>query len=138
MKIFSLIGELFKPGSIGTIDFEDNDYSIRRNLILIRFIISLILFGIIEYVLLIPTGIYQDILYTLKVNSFIFLYLFISFNVNIKPDYDNLGWIPFIIGNPFRFSDNINRFLVYMKYILWPGKFISRSFICFLDYLKTR
>ena len=127
MGIFEIIGELIHPGPVGKIDFNDKEHKVRQKFIPLRFAISMIIIGIFEYLLLFKTGYYSDLNHILKVNSFLIIYLLIAHFIRIKPDYDNLGWVPFLINNPFRFSDNINRFLVILNVLFMPGKYISKS-----------
>jgi len=47
MGIFEIIGELIDPGPIGKVNLKDNDSHIREKLISIRFIISLIIIGLL-------------------------------------------------------------------------------------------
>ncbi len=136
MGIFEIIGELINPGSIGKLGFNDNENHVRQKFIPIRFIISMVIIGIIEYLFLSELN-YLDFSYILKINVFLIIYLLISYIINIKPEYGNLGWVPFLINNPFRFSDNINRFLLILKILFMPGKYISRSVIGFYRYLKV-
>jgi hypothetical protein len=138
MGIFEIIGEFINPGTVGKVYLNDDDYNIRQKLIPIRFIVSLIIIGLIEYLLIFQTNSDNDSAHILKVNIGLFIYLLISLFINIKPDYDNLGWVPFLINNPFRFSDNINRFLMILNFFLTPGKFISKSIVGFFRYLKDK
>lgn len=96
---------MINPGPVGKVDLNDNDYNIRQKLIPIRFVVSLIIIGLIEYLLIFKTNCDSDSAYILQVNIALVIYLLISLFINVKPDYDNLGWVPFLINNPFRFSD---------------------------------
>ncbi len=136
MGIFEIIGELISPGSIGKMDFNDKEYEIRQKFIPIRFIISLIIIGIIEYLFVFQKEYFNDFSQLLKVNTFLIIYLLIASVIRIRPDFDNLGWVPFLINNPFRFSDNINRFLVILNILFMPGKYISKSIVGFYRYCK--
>lgn len=49
MGIFEIIGELINLGPVGKVDLSDSDYHIRQKLIPIRFVISLIIIGLVEY-----------------------------------------------------------------------------------------
>ena len=131
MSIFELFGEIFNPGPMGGFDFKDNRRTQRNKFITIRFVIALILLAGIEYLFLNDRQNYTDISYILKVNLFLLIYLFISSIIRVKPNTENLGWVPFIIDNPFRFSDDINRFLVVIRILFMPGKYISRSIVDF-------
>lgn len=138
MGILEIIGELINPGPVGKVDLNDNDYDIRQKLIPIRFIISLIIIGIIEYLFVFQKDYLNNFSELLKVNAFLIFYLLIASIIRVRPDYDNLGWVPFLINNPFRFSDNINRFLVTLNLLFTPGKFISKSIVGFFRYLKDK
>ena len=136
MGILEIIGELIKPGPTGRMDFGDRVFNEKLKYIPIRFAISLIIILLIEYYFVFRPEI-QDIKGAfLKVNIFLLAYLLISYTLRIKPDYSNTGWIPFLINNPFRFSDNVNRFLAIIEIICYPGKYISRSIISFIKYCR--
>lgn len=137
MGILEIIGELFNPGPIGKIDFNDNKYELRKRFIPLRFVISMLLIGLFEYFTLFQMDSNRDFSHILTVNALLIIYIVISFFMIIKPDYDNLGWVPFLINNPFRFSDNINRLLVILSIFLIPGKYISRSIWEFYLYCKV-
>lgn len=136
MGIFEIIGELISPGPVGKMDFKDREYEIRQKLIPVRFIISLIIIGVIEYFFVFQKEYFNDFNQLLRVNAFLIIYLLVASFIRIKPDYDNLGWVPFLINNPFRFSDNINRLLVVLEILFMPGKYISKSIVGFYRYCK--
>lgn len=138
MGLFELLGELFNPDPVGKISFNDKDSNLRKKLIPIRFIISLMIIGIVEYLMIFKTGDHNDLTYLLTFNIGLLLYLLTSKFINIEPEYDNLGWVPFLINNPFRLSDNVNRLLVILKLLFSPGKWISKSIVGFFQYLKGK
>lgn len=70
-------------------------------------------------------------------NVLLSIYLICGYYINITPDTSNLGWVPFIIDHPFRFSDDINRFSMLIMVILFPGKYILGSLIRYYRY-KSR
>jgi hypothetical protein len=53
------------------------------------------------------------------------LYLCLSYAVYPQPRYDNMGWGGGLIGNPFRYTDDLNRHLLFLKIILLPGKLFT-------------
>ncbi|MHA7109879.1 hypothetical protein ACRTDU_07115 [Sunxiuqinia elliptica] len=138
MSIFELIGELFNPGQVGEIDFNDRRETYHRKFIIIRLVISLLLLGLLEYLFLRYPKHYNDFVYILKVNAFLLIYLLISFKIKIRSNSDNLGWVPFLIDNPFRISDDFNRFLVVLKVLFMPGKYISSSIHNFYKSIVTK
>ncbi len=136
MGIFKNMDELFTPGPTGTIDFDDKDPEVRQKYIPVRFAIALIIIGTIEYFLVFATGRSDDYYYILLVNIFLLVYLLLAAIIRIEPNTENLGLVPFLIGHPFRFSDNLNRFLVMLNILFLPGKFLSRSIVRFYWYCK--
>ncbi len=138
MGILEIIGELINPGPVGEVDFNDKKYEVQQNLIPVRFVISVIIIGIVEYLFVFQKEYMHDYSQLLKINAFLIIYLFIASVTRIKPDYNNLGWVPFLINNPFRISDSINRFLVILNILLMPGKFITKSVIGFYMYCRKQ
>jgi hypothetical protein len=138
MGLFEIIGELISPGPIGSMDFNDNRDDERQKFIPFRFVISLLMIGLVEYYFVYKNELPFDFVRLIRVNTFLIIYLLMASVIRIKPDYDNLGWVPFIFNNPFRFSDNINRFLVILNVLFMPGKYISKSIAGFYRYCKRR
>jgi len=136
MGIFEIIGELVNPGPVGKMDFNDRDYELSQKFIPARFIIALILIGLVEYWIGSHAYHLEDLSYILKANIFLVIYLLLALVVRVQPDCDNLGWVPFLINNPFRLSDNFNRFLVILNILFAPGKYITRSVARFYRYCK--
>ncbi|ADB38119.1 hypothetical protein [Spirosoma linguale] len=64
----------------------------------------------------------------LKVGS-LSLYVWISYRLSARPDLSNLGWWGGLLDNPFRSSDNVNRWLLYLQLLLVPGKLMAYSFV---------
>ena len=136
MGIFEIIGELISPGPIGEMDFNDKASEVQQKFIPIRFAISLLLIGAFEYFVLFQQDSAFDFSRFFRINAFLMIYLLIASVIRIKPDYDNLGWVPFLFNNPFRISDNINRFLVILNLLFMPGKYISTSIVVFYRYCR--
>jgi hypothetical protein len=55
-------------------------------------------------------------------------YALVGHFVRPQADTSNLGWAG-IFDNPFRYSDDINRFLLFLSILLWPGRFVIESLI---------
>jgi hypothetical protein len=137
MGLFEIIGERRNPGPIGKIDFSDKYNSIQKKHITIRFIFSLIIIGIIEYLLIYETGWRNKMTNLLISNIVLLIYLVISLFINIRPNFNNTGMRSFLFDNPFRYSDDINRYLILLKVIFEPGKFISKSIVGYIISLKA-
>lgn len=56
-------------------------------------------------------------------------YLWVSYWVFVKPNYENVGWLGGLIDHPFRISDDYNRFLIFLQLLLFPGKFLSQGMV---------
>ena len=54
-------------------------------------------------------------------------YCLLGFFLRPEPDTSNMGWLGGLIDNPFRYSDDINRFLLFLKIFLVPGCFFAES-----------
>jgi hypothetical protein len=55
------------------------------------------------------------------------LYVVVSYRINPKPDYSDVGWLGGLLNNPFRLSDNYNRWQSYLQAVLLPGKLMAYS-----------
>ena len=42
-------------------------------------------------------------------------------------DMNNLGWAGGLFNKPFRISEDVNRFLLFLKIVLLPGRFVAES-----------
>jgi uncharacterized membrane protein len=55
----------------------------------------------------------------------LFAYLVAGYVIALRPDYDDVGWLGGLVNNPFRLTDNFNRWLVFLNAVLLPGRFVS-------------
>lgn len=56
-----------------------------------------------------------------------FAYLVLAYRVRVQPDYSNVGLMGGFIDHPFRWSDDINRQLAFLRIVLMPGRFAVGS-----------
>lgn len=65
------------------------------------------------------------------------VYLFLAYRY--KPVYEssNMGWLGGVIDNPFRISDDYNRMLLFLKLLLFPGRFVSIALVDFYRLMKN-
>ena len=63
-------------------------------------------------------------------------YVCIAYYVRPEPDVSNLGLWGTPIDHPFRFSDDVNRMLVFLYVFLWPGRFIAAAVVDVVDALS--
>jgi len=121
------------PGPVGKLginlpESDDDDKPPRKWLIWLTVIVGLLLFGVGLY------WVFQDLFYEkarsilLKSGSFV-LYILAGHFVTSRPDYTNVGWLGGVMDNPFRISDDYNRWLVLIEVVLLPGKLIAYSLV---------
>ena len=125
MPLFEYLGELFHPGPLGQVDLRRGGPPPERSrrLIALRFAIALALVLGFEYLTILRPGLY-DWHHVLRMNAFLVVYLALGGLLRIQPAYENTGWVPFLIDNPFRISDDWNRLLVFFSVVLLPGRYV--------------
>jgi hypothetical protein len=57
-----------------------------------------------------------------------FAYIVLGYKIDVEPNYKNMGWLG-IFDNPFRYTDDINRMMFFVKAILYPGYLMGESFV---------
>ena len=130
MSLFEWFGESYMPGSMDSVRFVGDRPDISRGMVIFCFTLSVALLGgVIFGVIYSDVSMWKDNLLTfIPVLS---IYLAIAYFINPKPDMDNVGFFGGLMDHPFRFSDDINRYLLGLKIILWPGRFVSQSIVSF-------
>ncbi|MCK4983450.1 MAG: hypothetical protein KAS17_11035, partial [Victivallaceae bacterium] len=66
------------------------------------------------------------------------VYCLIAYFIRPQPDTDDMGLCGGMIDNPFSYSDDHNRFLMSLKYVLIPGCFFSESTINMFLLLRNK
>lgn len=137
MGLLEWIGEGFSPGPRGDVSFGGWQPDRPRGSVIVRAVVALILLGGAWFVILRllwpPSG--TALLTTLGATL---LYLFIAYYVRPEPDTDNLGLFGGLIDHPFRWSDDWNRTLLFLKVVLWPGAFVAESLVGLLGLMRGR
>ena len=125
------IGEDISPGGMGAV-------TIRFGLPDRRSLAPTLTYGLVAAALL-ATGIYFAITQQAWVRPSIVLaiigvYLLIGYMIRPEADRSNLGWFGGVMDNPFRYSDDINRWLLWLMLVLWPGRFVTEGLISAVAY----
>lgn len=123
MSLFEWLGESMNPGPIGTVDVGSEERRDRSGAaIVVCFAISAVLLGFWACLLLGTwhVGAVKGLLGTAT-------YLVLAYFVHPRPDFDNIGWLGGLFDHPFRYSDDVNRFLMVLVVVLWPGRFVAES-----------
>lgn len=129
MSFFEWFGESFDPGPSGETQFGPRDRGRRsRANVLIRSGISLSMLGGVGYLMFQEMGVEDWTVYRNTAVA-LFFYSFVAYFVHPEPDTSNMGWLGGLMDHPFRYSDDVNRFLLFLLIFLLPGRFLSESFV---------
>lgn len=63
------------------------------------------------------------------------LYLYVGYFIRPRPDLSNLGYAGGLIGDPFRYSDDRNRRLLFFAALLLPGYLLARPVVELFAYI---
>lgn len=132
MSIFEWFGECFNPGPVGYIDAGKRSLlskPLKRFWAIFFILVGLVLLYFLCW-LTVSAG------NTLLAWSVLVLYFIISYFLTPVPDNENLGWAGGLINDPFRISDNMNRFLVIFYLFLLPGKLVVFAFQTLYQLIK--
>lgn len=129
MGLLEWIGESANPGPIRSVNFGGRHRDHRpRWSILVCFLIALGLVGLTVWILY--AGLQLRTWTHWSIAAGIGLtYLCLAYFIHPQPDASNIGWAGGLFDHPFRYSDDVNRHLLFFLIFLFPGRFISESLI---------
>lgn len=134
MSILEHLFERKNPGKVGTI--QKNNQPIKKVsipiLILKLVITTLMIYGLFYITVLNNFTWINKIIFTM----ILCIYCLIGYKVIPQPETSNVGLLGGFIDHPFRYSDDINRFLILLLILLYPGRFISTTVIQFIVLFK--
>ncbi|HEX6574412.1 MAG TPA: hypothetical protein VF042_05525 [Gemmatimonadaceae bacterium] len=120
MSVFEWIFEQNNRGPSGTVDFDSPaPHVARRPIIIMRSVIAVVILGGAVWMIAISGD-------PVAGGLLLAIYLVASYGLAAKPDMSNTG-VAGIIDHPFRYSDDVNRYLVGMRLVLWPGRLVLGS-----------
>ena len=124
MSIFEWFFEKDNPGPTGSIETYHHKLYWPRIWIIIAGIAALAV--VIFFIYYVPFNRFKNFEMGEACVAILFglAYLVTSYYIYIKPDYDNMGFLGFI-NNPFKYTDDVNRFMIFFQAVLLPGKIIS-------------
>src|SRR5688572_16941152 len=114
MSLFEWFGESSNPGPVGTVDVETRIRGNRPRIrVLVYFGLAVLVLGLWAYLVL---GVWEvgsvEGLAAIALGTG--LYLLLGYTVHPKPDMSNVGWAGGLFDHPFRYSDDINRSLMFL------------------------
>jgi hypothetical protein len=65
------------------------------------------------------------------------IYISVGYFVHPEPDDSNIGLLNGLIDHPFRYSDDINRWLRGFDMLLAPGRMVAEGFLDFVMYRRA-
>jgi hypothetical protein len=136
MSLLEWIGERRSPGPLGTIEHQEPDpghWSPR--IIVVRAVIAAVMLAAAIAWVVGAISSERDTGYALLALG---IYCSIAYWVSPRPDYENVGLVGGVIDHPFRWSDDYNRLLVFVKVVLWPGRFVVVSIRDLLRLMRSR
>lgn len=121
MSWFEWLGEAFNPGGTGSVTIHHGPRPIGSALgVITRFLISAAVLGALFYYAPVELHILAGATAA---------YLLIAYLITPEPDYENMGWLGGLVDDPLRVSDDLNRYMLFLKIFLWPGQFVARALV---------
>ncbi|MGI6124808.1 MAG: hypothetical protein ACOYIG_11615 [Acetivibrionales bacterium] len=136
MGLFEFFGEHVNPGNVGHTEKIDPDQLNKDKVILILKSIVSVAIVIGAYILIFGWKFQLKgfLIYT----GTVFAYCIVSYWIVPKPDYSNIGWLGGLMDHPFRYSDDLNRMLIFFLIILYPGRLISTTIYIWILLLRKK
>ena len=106
-------------------------------LIILYLLLAISALGIPFYLANFPTNWQQNWGLYLGIWSGEIIYLILGFFVQPEPDTEDMGWFGGLINNPFRITDNFNRFLLFLKLLLLPGRLVAQAIMNFINLIAN-
>src|SRR6478672_2925017 len=107
MGLFEWLGEGFNPGPLGRINHRPVEMFPKVSRI--GALALMILGFVMLYFMILGVASSDNLRFYIPL---LLGYLAAAFFLTPEPDTRNLGWFGGLMNNPFRFSDNLNRYLV--------------------------
>lgn len=117
MSLLEWFGESRNPGPVGGVDAETPEpVDLPADLLVLRGAIGVAVLGVLVFSALTAESRWLGLFLLAS-------YLLVAFLLRPRPDENNLGWAWGLIDHPFRWSDDMNRLLFWLRVVLWPGRF---------------
>lgn len=136
MSLLEWLGESYDPGPTGCVKGHDRRQPQNRGTALFLGIVSLgvAAFPLVMIFLHTPGETWSLYLPAAILGEF--FYITLGYLVRPEPDTSNMGWCGGLMDNPFRYSDDINRMLLFFKIILYPGRLLCTGLLDMIDAIR--
>jgi hypothetical protein len=125
MSLFEWLGENRNPGPLGTIESGSPQPGHGHpKVVMLRAAIAIVLIAAAGVGIARVANTASE---TIAILVAAVVYCGFAYWLTPRPQYDNVGWAGGLIDHPFRWSDDLNRGLVFLSIILWPGRFLTVS-----------
>jgi hypothetical protein len=127
MGLFEYLFERKNPGNVGNI--ETNRQPVKKigiPFLIIKLLISIFIVSGLFYLIVVINFSFSKLI--IFIIAFL-VYCTISYNYIPRPDTSNMGLLGGLIDHPFRYTDDINRNLVVLSVLMYPGRFITTTII---------
>jgi hypothetical protein len=122
MSLLEWFGERRNPGPVGSLEIREDGPEAGDPLPRARGAVGAALLGVVLYALYDAA---TSIEHGLTLLAILAVYLGVASRLDPQPDSSNMGWAGGLIDHPFRWSDDANRFLLLLRVVLFPGRFIT-------------
>lgn len=133
MSLLEWLFESVNPGPVGEVkmggnDPDDGSKPPRRWLVYLATVLGLLLAAFIIYWIFQIQPAHKIEVLLVRLCLFA-AYIVASHFIQSTPETSNMGWAGGLIDNPFRISDDFNRWLLIFSLVLLPGKLIAFALI---------
>lgn len=127
MGIIEWLGESYTPGPVGTVDGPLRQRVARtRGALILRSLGALMFLGLVLAAVVESSG--PPTLRTVATTAVLLTaYSLLGYFARPKPDMDNVGLAGGLVDHPFRYSDDLNRTLLFVEVLLFPGQLLAET-----------
>jgi hypothetical protein len=127
MSIFEYLFERRNPSNVGNIERNNQSpKNVTMPVLIFKWFISIgMMYGLFYITVRQNFSAVNMLLYII----ILFGYCSLSYKFIPKPDTSNIGLFGGMFDHPFRYTDDINRVLIILLVLMYPGRFITITII---------
>ncbi|HVK09470.1 MAG TPA: hypothetical protein VM597_11900 [Gemmataceae bacterium] len=131
--VFEYLGERHNPGAVGDVDCQPPPLVRNRWLSLTGFMVASGILGawlwLLGHSCFTAASDANALAWFLTGFVCTGMYLVLAFVFLPKADMSNLGWLGGMMDHPFRYSDDVNRAILFFRVALFPGRMLANALI---------